>query len=188
MKTTIVAVSLLMTLSALAGSIVRYSEPETPKPILVRPLVEKDIKEGVKREQTRKRIQQSIKAAEIVYRSNGCRRTYAEATGRIAVEYNISARLLAAVVFVESSCNPNAVSDRYSVGLTQVNPKYHRYTRAELKDPQRNLEIGASILSTYIRRYGLIEGLHAYNGFGNPTDEYSTKVLTAAGIKIEAKG
>jgi soluble lytic murein transglycosylase-like protein len=188
MKTTIVAASLLMILSALAGSIVRYGEPDAPKPISVRILAEKDIKEGFKHDQKRKQIQRSIKIARLVYRQLGCRPTYAEATGRIAVEYNLPARLLAAVVFVESSCNPNAVSDRYSVGLTQVNPKYHRYTRAELKDPQRNLEIGASILSTYIRRYGLIEGLHAYNGFGNPTDEYSTKVLVAAGMKIEVKG
>ena len=188
MKTTIVAASMLIVLSALAGSIVRYGEPEEPKPISVRPLAEKDIKEGFKYDQKRRQIQKSIRAASAVYRRLGCRPTYAEATGRIAVEYGISARLLAAVVFVESSCNPNAVSDRYSVGLTQVNPKYHHYSRTELKDSQRNLEIGASILSRYITKYGLVEGLHAYNGFGNPTDEYSTKVLTAAGIKIEAKG
>lgn len=188
MKTTIVAASMLIVLSALAGSIVRYGEPEEPKPISVRILSEEDIREGFKRDQKRKQIQQSIKAASAVYRRIGCRGTYAEATGRIAVEYGISARLLAAVVFVESSCNPNAVSDRYSVGLTQINPKFHHYSRAELKDPQRNLEIGASILARYITKYGLVEGLHAYNGFGNPTDEYSTKVLTAAGMKIEAKG
>jgi soluble lytic murein transglycosylase-like protein len=188
MKTTIVAASLLMILSALAGSIVRYGKPDAPKPISVRILTEKDIKEGFKHDQKRKQIQRSIKAAEIVYRRNGCHPTYAEATGRIAIEYNIPARLLAAVVFVESSCNPNAVSDRYSVGLLQINPKYHHYSRAELKDPQRNLEIGASILAKYIRLFGLVEGLHAYNGFGNPTAEYSTKVLTAAGIKIEVKG
>jgi len=188
MKTTIVTASMLIVLSALAGSIVRYGEPERPKPISVRILTEKDIREGFRHDQKRRKIQQSIKAAGAVYRRTGCRQTYAEATGRIAVEYEISARLLAAVVFVESSCNPNAVSDRYSVGLTQINPKYHHYTRAELKNPQRNLEIGAGILAHYIQRYGLVKGLHAYNGFGNPTDEYSTKVLTAAGIKIEAKG
>lgn len=185
---TIVAALMLMTVSALAGSMVRYGEPEVPKPISVRILSERDIKEGFKHDQKRKQIQRSIKAAEIVYRRNGCRGTYAEATGRIAVEYGVSSRLLAAVVFVESSCNPNAVSDCYSVGLTQVNPKYYRYTRAELKDPQRNLEIGAGILATYIRLFGLVEGLHHYNGLGNQTDEYSTKVLTAAGIKIEVKG
>jgi hypothetical protein len=58
------------------------------------------------------------------------------------------------------------------------------YSQEELKNPNRNLEIGASILASYVRRYGLKEGLHAYNGFGNRTDEYSTKVLTAAGILI----
>src|SRR5208337_3278552 len=131
MKTTIVAASILIILSALAGSIVRYGEPEAPKPISVRFLAKKDIREGFKRDQKQKQIRRNVKIAEGVYRRLGCRPTYAEATGRIAVEYGVSARLLAAVVFVESSCNPNAVSDRYSVGLTQVNPKYHRYTRAE---------------------------------------------------------
>jgi hypothetical protein len=184
MKKTATATVALMLFSALAGSAGRYKEPEPPQPIHVQALTERMIKDEIRHERERKRLQQSIKTAAFVYRQLGCRTTYAEATGRVAVEYGLSPRLLAGLVFVESSCNPNAVSGRDSVGLTQINPKYNKYSRAELKNPERNLEIGASILIRDIQRYGLVEGLHAYNGFGAPAGEYSTKVLTAAGIKV----
>jgi soluble lytic murein transglycosylase-like protein len=148
-------------------------------------MTEKSIKEEAKYEKTQKQIRRNVKIAERVYRRLGCRTTYAEATGKIAFEYGISARLLAAVVFTESSCNPKAVSGRDSVGLLQINPKVWHYTRSELKNPERNLEIGARILSAYIHMYGLVQGLHAYNGFGTHNNSYAAKVYTAAGFAID---
>jgi hypothetical protein len=44
--------------------------------------------------------------------------------------------------------------------------------------------VGASILASYVHRYGLKEGLHRYNGLGNPSSEYSDKVLIVAGIRV----
>jgi soluble lytic murein transglycosylase-like protein len=188
MKTTIVLATMLMISSALAGSMVRYEVPEAPKPVSVQRLTEGSIKDEFKLEwnqrRQQRRISQSVASAAAVYRRLGCRTTYADATGRIALEYGLPPRVLAAVVFVESSCNPNAVSTRESIGLAQINCKVWKHKKTELRDPQRNLEIGAGILAGYIRRYGLVEGLHAYNGFGNPTSEYSNKVLTAAGITV----
>lgn len=182
MKTTILAITALMILSALAGSTVRYSGPEAPKLISVQTPTEKSIKEDVKHEQRIKAYRRASRIAAQVYRNNGCKTTFADITGQTAVDYGLSPRVLAALVFVESSCNPNAVSGRDSIGLAQINPKIWKYKRADLKNPQHNLEIGAGILASYIHRYGLVEGLHAYNGFGNLTSEYSTKVLIAAGL------
>jgi hypothetical protein len=44
---------------------------------------------------------------------------------------------------------------------------------------------GSKILAGYVRRYGLREGLHAYNGFRDPTSAYSDKVLLVAGYRIQ---
>src|SRR5258706_5808411 len=99
----------------------------TPRPITVVPYTEAQITEQLKNERTEadrnKAISRAISAARAVYRANGCRDTYSDLTGRTAYERGVSARLLAAVVFVESSCNPRAVSGSNSIGLLQVNPK-----------------------------------------------------------------
>jgi soluble lytic murein transglycosylase-like protein len=174
----------LLLFTALAGMAIRYQDPGQPKGITVKAPTEQSIKEEVTRERRTKAYQNASRAAAQVLRHNGCSARFAEDVGRTAVDYGISSRILAALVFVESSCNPNATSTSDSVGLTQVNPKVWHYSRSALRNPQRNLEIGAGILSGYVKRYGLVEGLHAYNGFGNPTDEYSRKVLTAAGIQV----
>ena len=175
--------ALLMSMSALLGMGGRYALPEAPQGITVKILTENGIKEEVKFERKQREYKQAAAIAGRVYRQLGCRQTYAAATGKAAVEFGVSPRILAAVVFVESSCNPAAVSGRDSVGLTQVNPRVWHYNRKDLKDPERNLRIGASILASYMRRFGLVEGLHHYNGLGNPSTEYATKVLTAAGMR-----
>jgi soluble lytic murein transglycosylase-like protein len=177
-----ISIGLLMLWTLAAGSIARYAEPAVPKGITVVAPTEDSVKKEFQREQKERQYAQAAKLAGQVYERLGCRKTYAEGTGRVAVDFAISPRVLAGLVFVESSCNTNAVSGRNSVGLMQVNPKVWKYTRAELSDPKQNIEIGAKILATYIHRWGLVEGLHHYNGLGNPTDEYATKVLTAAGL------
>lgn len=161
-----------------------YVYAPKPAPILVVPSTEQSIREEIKREQKEKAYQQASKIAAQVYRRLGCRPTYADGTGRAAVDFGIPTRVLAGLVFVESSCRSTAVSGKDSVGLTQINPRVWKYSQAELRDPDKNLKIGARILSAYIKKYGLVGGLHAYNGWGNPTEEYSTKVLTAAGILV----
>lgn len=157
------------------------------KPVAIVPFTETQIMEQLKDERAEanrnKAISRAIAAARMVFRANGCRDTYSDLTGRTAYEYRLPARLLAAVVYVESSCNPRAVSGSNSIGLLQVNPRVWGH-KAELKDPVSNMRIGASILKQYVARYGIREGLHHYNGLGDPTDTYSNKVLAAGGISI----
>ncbi len=176
----------LLVFAALASCVIlRYSGPPAPAPIAVKSITEKSIKEDVKHDQRLRAYRRAANAARDAYRKNGCSGRFADLTGRVAVDFGLSPRLLAGLVFVESSCNPNAVSGHDSIGLTQVNPKIWHYSRATLKNPEKNLEIGARILSAYIHTYGLTKGLHAYNGFGNPTNSYAEKVLIAAGIQKE---
>jgi soluble lytic murein transglycosylase-like protein len=160
-----------------------FAEPVPPSPLSFAPLSMEQIQRGVAYDQKEKEYTRATIAARLVYRRSGCRTTFAEETGRVAVDNGISARVLAALVFVESSCNPNAVSGRASVGLTQVNPLVWGHSRAELVNPERNLQIGAAILAGYVHRYGLVEGLHHFNGLGNPTLEYPERVLTVAGMR-----
>ena len=177
-------VTSILILSALLAIAQRFVNPEMPKPIKVIAPTEQTLREEMRREQLEREYKRAAATAKAIYRRSGCRSTFAVETGRAAVDYGISPRVLAALVFVESSCNPNAVSGRASVGLCQVNPLVWHYTQAELKNPNRNLRIGASILASYVHRFGLKEGLHHFNGMGNPTDEYSSKVLIAAGIQV----
>ena len=168
----------------------KYAQPPIPEPISVRAITEKDVKEEAQREHRAKAYKNASRKAALVLRRNGCKAEFASLIGSTAVDYGLSPSILASVVYVESSCRATAVSGRDSVGLMQINPKVWKYSRRTLMDPERNLRIGAGILSKYIHRFGLVEGLHAYNGFGNHTEEYSTKVLTAAGLPatITSKG
>lgn len=155
-----------------------------PPPVRVIAPTEASIIREVKNEELARRYKNAGFAAAQVYRRNGCRTNFADLTGRVSVDSGLSPRVLAALVFVESSCNAAAVSNRDGVGLMQVNTHVWHYTRAELKNPDRNMRVGAKILSTYLHKFGLVEGLHHYNGMGDVDGEYSNKVLSAAGIQI----
>ena len=105
-----------------------------------------------------------------LFRSYGCRGDLAPATARSAVDLGLNI----------------AVSSKDAVGPTQVNWRvWRQYTRQQLLDPETNVRAGSKILAGYVRRYGLREGLHAYNGFGDPTSAYADKVLLVAGYRIQ---
>lgn len=177
-------ITTVLILSASMAFAQHFINPDGPEPIKVKAPTEQNLKEEMKHERREREYKRSTAAARLVYRRVGCRPTFAVETGRAAVDFGVSARVLAALVFVESSCNPNATSDRASVGLCQVNPLVWHYSNAELKNPNRNLRIGASILANYVHKFGLKEGLHHYNGLGAPEGEYSNKILTTAGISV----
>lgn len=178
MKKTLVTLSL-----GLAALFTVNYQQESPKPISITAPTEQGIKEEFKNEQRANAIRRAVASARMVYRANICGENYSDVTGRTAYEYGLSPRLLAAVVIVESSCRETAVSGRSSVGLMQVNPKVWGHSSRELKDPARNLKIGAAILASYIRQFGVVEGLHHYNGYSEiHGHEYVNKVLTVAGI------
>jgi hypothetical protein len=158
----------------------KYGTPDV-KPVLARPLTVDQAKESFKQELLEKRYARAAVIARDIYRYNGCGDNYSLLTGKFAVEMGISPRILAALIFVESSCKPDAESSTKDIGLMQVHyPLYKRYSKRQLLDPAVNLAVGCGILKGYIKRYGVEEGLHAYNGFGDHTNTYSTKVLTAA--------
>lgn len=71
--------------------------------------------------------------------------------------------ILTALIIVESRANHKAVSREGALGLTQVLPEVWNFSSEELLDPYMNIEAGATILKAYIERYGLVDGLRAYN-------------------------
>lgn len=96
--------------------------------------------------------------------------------------------LLLAIVGVESSFNPKAVSNAGAVGLTQAIPRWHpEKVRALEKrglgvfDVRGNLDMGAQILSEYSRRHrgNRVLTLQQYNGnMKDKTRRYAGKVLS----------
>lgn len=180
---------LLVSALLMIGVAIVRMRPVIDNPIAVEPptanaieALKTNIRMDIERKFQEKRYEKAAIIARLVYRHNHINPALAELTGRVAVDTGISPRILAALVFVESSGRANALSpDRRSVGLTQVNTRVWHYTQAQLLKPEANLRIGASILAAYVHRYGLLEGLHHYNGLGNPTNEYALHVLAVAG-------
>jgi soluble lytic murein transglycosylase-like protein len=121
----------------------------------------------------------ATEAAASVLVANGCSDAYASPAGHAAVDNGIWPRVVAAVIVIESSCRPLAVSTEGAIGLMQVNPRVWRHNRHELENPEANIRIGTKILADYIRPRGLREGLHRYNGTGDD-GRYGAHVLFAA--------
>ena len=97
--------------------------------------------------------------------------------------------LVLAVIAIESSFDPNAVSLAGAEGLMQVVPRYHEDKLEEhggsdaLRDPMINVLVGARILEQYIRRAGNLKaGLQRYNGAtSDGSGRYAQKVLAEWG-------
>jgi soluble lytic murein transglycosylase-like protein len=96
---------------------------------------------------------------------------------RAAREHALNPRLLAAVVHVESSFDPRAVSRRGARGLMQVMPDTARrfgVAAQDLFDPEANLFAGARYLGWLTDRYrdDLPRVLAAYNAGEGVVDRY----------------
>jgi soluble lytic murein transglycosylase-like protein len=80
---------------------------------------------------------------------------------KAARKHDLDPTLIAAVMMTESSGNPGAVSPMGAIGLMQVldGPV----------DPEANIDLGASMLSSHLHRFGSVDlALAAYNaGVGN---------------------
>ena len=95
---------------------------------------------------------------------------------------HVSPDILTALIVVESSADPEAVSSKGAVGLTQVMPHIWRYDKKTLKDLYKNIEAGSSILRYYVKTHGLKGGLSAYNcGQKRGSLRYASKVMRIAG-------
>jgi hypothetical protein len=118
---------------------------------------------------------------------------YGENIRRAAERYGLDGLLLASMVEVESSFNPEAVSFRGAIGLMQLMPATAGSISTEqLHDPEWNVDRGARYLQQLLNRFGgdLELALAAYNaGPGNvrryggippfrETQHYVQKVLS----------
>ena len=106
------------------------------------------------------------------------RNRYERDLRKVAGRYSLDHRLLDAVVKVESSYDPNAVSRAGAVGLMQLMPE----TAADLGvhnrwDPQQNLDGGARLLRRLIDRFGKLElALAAYNAGENAVVRHGNRI------------
>lgn len=177
----LLAVSIVSSLGTAAVVEQKANQPgPSPRSLQATPLTPEAMISMFKQERQQAEYLAAVRTARQVLVANGCSSKYAEITGRAAVNSRLPARMVAALVFVESSCRADAVSEKGAVGLVQVNPRVWRYSRRALQDPSTNLQIGTRILAGYIRAHGIREGLHRYNGLGDTSDDYSQRVLQAA--------
>lgn len=109
---------------------------------------------------------------------------------REATNKKIDPKLVAAIVVVESSGNPVAISESKAVGIMQIHVPTWRsvvdFTEKNPFDPEVNIDIGTTILSDYLKRYKDLESaLVAYEGSHDPAEsEYLNKVLEIYHAKI----
>jgi soluble lytic murein transglycosylase-like protein len=90
---------------------------------------------------------------------------YAKTLEQVARAYDISPRLLEALIWQESRGNPAAVSRTGAVGLTQLMPATARQLGVDPRDPTQNLAGGAAYLRQQLNRFNgdLEKALAAYN-------------------------
>lgn len=85
----------------------------------------------------------------------------------VARKQGLDPNLVKAVISVESSWKPSALSSKGAIGLMQVHhPTWKgRWTKQELRDPERNLYAGIDILKGYMKESRTLEeALHKYSG------------------------
>ena len=110
---------------------------------------------------------------------------YARQSGKT---YNVDPYLIMAVMATESSFNPRAQSRVGAQGLMQVHTRMHKkrfkpYGSTDtVWEPKVNIQVGSSILSDYLKRYGGSErrALKAYVGAARMSHDggYGNKVLS----------
>ncbi len=138
-------------------------------------------------ERRQKRYIRAVLIASAIYERHGCDPWLAELTARYALDKHLPVSLVAADVIVESSCRPEAVSRKGAVGLLQVMPVIwgprFNVGRRDLFDPERNLQVGTTLLAYHIHRYGLRQGIVRYCGVGDEAEEYADRVLQIAKVR-----
>lgn len=98
---------------------------------------------------------------------------------QVASEHGVDARLLHAIVSVESAYNPTARSHAGALGLMQVIPATgRRFGAKDLFDPLQNLRAGTAYLVWLKRRFGgdITLVLAAYNAGEGAVQRYGNQV------------
>lgn len=128
---------------------------------------------------------EALYQASRIYGKAGCGDlALAELTAAYALKNALPPNVVAALVAVESHCNPLAISREQAVGLTQVVPRIwkdkHDFAQINLFNPEQNVATGTEILGGLVKQYGLRDGLRRYNGSGREAERYAARVLALA--------
>ncbi|WP_341643626.1 lytic transglycosylase domain-containing protein [Thauera sp. SDU_THAU2] len=113
-----------------------------------------------------------------------------------AEEHGFDPLLIVAIMAVESSFNPRAVSNMGAQGLMQVIPRYHQDKIGQgrgkyaLFDPTLNVRVGTLVLQEGLQRYGSLQrALQYYNGsLKDPNARYTRKVMAIKKRLVAASG
>jgi peptidoglycan DL-endopeptidase CwlO len=98
---------------------------------------------------------------------------YASMIGQIATDEGVPASLLGALVWSESSFNPDAVSSAGARGLAQLMPATASGLGVDIDNPVDNLRGGARYLRQMLDRFGDVEhALAAYNAGPGAVERY----------------
>jgi hypothetical protein len=149
------------------------SRPGIPAPIIAQ--------SGISVDYTNPTFQQAFFDAARTYGKKGCGdKALAELTATVALKNQIPANLMAAIVGIESSCNPLA-NNGIAVGIAQVNVMAHKteydFSQINLFNARENMEVGAEILQRSLKTWGPRQGVAHYNGIGPKADQYAADVL-----------
>ncbi len=125
-------------------------------------------------------------------------RPFAAIIDAASVRHGVDAELLFALIEVESSYRPDAVSAKGAMGLMQLMPATaQQYAVVDPYDPSDNVEAGTQHLRSLLDRYDVDSALAAYNAgegsvrrFGGvppfpETRRYVTKILALADAEHE---
>jgi hypothetical protein len=131
--------------------------------------------------------------AEVFGRAQGCSDAspeLIETITRAAIYANLDPSIAAATVATESACNPYAISPRGAIGLMQVRistwrGSYDFAGTVNMFNAETNVRVGSEIEAQLIEQYGVVDGIHRYNGTGTECGvdcdaNYSARILSLA--------
>ena len=104
---------------------------------------------------------------------------YAPLIAQAAKKYNVSEKLLHAVILAESAYNPNAVSSAGAVGLMQLMPATaQRYGVTNRNDPKQNISAGTRYLRDLLTMFNsnLTLAVAGYNAGENAVIKYNHSI------------
>ncbi|MDY6065387.1 MAG: lytic transglycosylase domain-containing protein [Finegoldia sp.] len=122
---------------------------------------------------------------------------YVDIVDKYAKENNLDPLLSLSIIKVESNFNPDATSDVGAVGLMQVMPdtaksineiKGTNFTKEDLRDPEKNIQIGSEYISYLINHFNNKDlAFAAYNGgIGNVNSWLSNESYSKDGKTLDS--
>ena len=109
---------------------------------------------------------------------------------REAIINNVEPQLIKAIIKIESSGRPEAISEKNCRGLMQINPEHLDYFGfnevEELHDVENNIQAGVRLLKEELDRFGNVtDALRAYNCGAPGAMRYKNCGRNYAGLVLE---